>query len=259
MGTVLLFFSIEGMIILITLGVFIMLIRKVINAFKRSSINKFFKNNVVETFFEQNKQYVKTINAYSSNKQNHKNDIQLFQDKYVDVNAKVLEEFKINDIKSLKKYLFEIFTKFEKAYNELDFNTMKSLSTSQLYQNYYTGIKLDMQDGNKKMIDEIKLKDIIVFEALSSSIKQIISCKIDINYKNYTLNSIGQVIRGSQMHSVDESFEVTFRKDFDKNDVIKCPNCGASINGSKCDYCRTLIRNEEFKISSIKKIVETKK
>ena len=35
-----------------------------------------------------------------------------------------------------------------------------------------------------------------------------------------------------------------------------CPNCGAALTGSKCDYCNSKIKDIEFKISSIKKIVD---
>ena len=39
-------------------------------------------------------------------------------------------------------------------------------------------------------------------------------------------------------------------------DVIKCPNCGAGIVGNKCEFCRSILDNVEFKISSIKKIID---
>ena len=49
-----------------------------------------------------------------------------------------------------------------------------------------------------------------------------------------------------------------FRKDFEREDIIKCPNCGAEIIGNKCNFCRSVVKNIEFKISSIRKIIEEK-
>ena len=40
------------------------------------------------------------------------------------------------------------------------------------------------------------------------------------------------------------------------NGTVKCSNCGAAITGNKCDYCRTTIKTVDFKISSIKKIID---
>ena len=46
------------------------------------------------------------------------------------------------------------------------------------------------------------------------------------------------------------------RKEFERNPITRCPNCGANLKGNKCDYCKSKIKDVEFKISSIKKIVD---
>ena len=46
------------------------------------------------------------------------------------------------------------------------------------------------------------------------------------------------------------------RKYFNRDDISKCSNCRANITGNKCEYCRTTIKNKEFKISNIKRISE---
>ena len=47
-----------------------------------------------------------------------------------------------------------------------------------------------------------------------------------------------------------------FRKEFGYKPITHCPNCGASLHSNKCDYCRSKIKDVEFKIGSIKKIIE---
>ena len=79
---------------------------------------------------------------------------------------------------------------------------------------------------------------------------------IEVSYVSYTLNKYGNIISGNRNEAITERFEVTFRKDFERKEVIKCPNCGADVVGNKCEYCRKTIKNEEFKISSIKKIID---
>ena len=61
-----------------------------------------------------------------------------------------LAEANITDIKVLEDYLYDIFYRFEEAYNNLDYNTMSTLSTSKLYNNYYTDISLNLKIGNRR-------------------------------------------------------------------------------------------------------------
>lgn len=240
-----------GAIILGTIAIFIIVIARVwfwcfvikliANAIQRARSRKFFKKNVVvNNLNEENKIY------FNGNKRNI----------YNDVPKSKLEMFNTDDIKQLKDYFYDIFLKFEIAYNNLDYNIMKMLSTKQLFQNYYTGISLDLQVGKKRIINSIQKKKIIIYELDSTIAKQTVSAMIEISYINYTINNEGYIISGSREKPITEKFEVTFRKDFERNEITKCPNCGASITGNKCDFCRTTIKNVEFKISSIKKIID---
>ena len=214
--------------------------------------NNFFRNNIVNN-------HVKSYNdlEYIGIKKIH-NSYNEYDDtsKYNDVNNATLKMFNTGDIDGLKDYFYDLFVKFEYAYNNLDYNMMKTLMTKQMYHNYYTGISLDLRSGKKRIINDIKKKKVILYELDSTVIKQTVSLMIQISYINYMMDSAGHIISGSRDNPVTEAFEVTFRKDFEKQDVLKCPNCGANVLGNRCDYCRTTLKNVEFKISNIKKIVE---
>ena len=84
--------------------------------------------------------------------------------------------------------------------------------------------------------------------------KQIIQTLITISYISYTIDKNGYIISGSKDMKITENFEVTFKKEYTENNIQKCPNCGAMVSGKRCDYCRTTIKDTEFKISSIKKV-----
>lgn len=120
---------------------YIFIIKIIIDAFRRKSNHKYFKNNVVI-----NKGY----DLYLNSKSKEKNNI------YFDVSKEKLKMFNTDDIDSLKNYFYDIFLKFETAYNNLDYNTIKIVSTKQLFQNYYTGITLDLKVGRKRIIENIK-------------------------------------------------------------------------------------------------------
>lgn len=235
-GTIIVIIAVFGRIVF-----YLIIIKLIVNAVKRVKNHKFFKNNVVRN--TSINQQVENTNARKNNK-------------YIDVSKEQLERFNTDNIDSLKDYFFDIFLKFENAYNNLDYNMMKMLSTKQMYQNYYTGISLDLKAGQKKIIDKIERKKVIIYELDSTIAKQTLSAMIEISYITYTINGNGYVISGNRDKPITERFEVTFRKDFEKNEITKCPNCGANVTGNKCDFCRTTIKNVEFKISSIKRILD---
>lgn len=203
---------------------------------KRNQVHTYFKSNVIDN---------NSTNATTKGKKNI----------YIDVSKGDLKVFNTEDIDALKDYFYELFISFENAYNNLDYNTMKMVSTEQLYNNYYTGISLDLKVGKKRVINNIQKVKVILYEVDSTISKQVASLMIEVSYINYTLNNKGYIVTGNKDKPITEKFDVTFRKDFEKKPITKCPNCGANLTGPKCQYCDSVIKESEFKISSIKRII----
>lgn len=224
----------------INIAVWVFIFKLIKNFIKRRSNHNYFKNNIIMNKKEEPK----------SGKDSKYYRI------YEDVSKDDLAKFNTEDINALKDYFYNMFLEFENAYNNLDYNMMKILSTKQMYNNYYTGITLDLKVGKKRIISDIEKKKVILFELDSTVAKQIASLMIEISYINYTIDKKGYIISGSRDNKITEKFEVMFRKDFERNDITECPNCGAEIVGNKCEFCRSNVKNVEFKISSIKKVID---
>lgn len=225
--------------ILLFIFVWITIIKIVFRIIKQTINIAFFKKSVIKNtddFFKPNKEVT-------------------FKD-FKDVDKDKLAIFDTDDINKLKDYFYEMFLNFENAYNTLDFNKMHDLLTNQLYQNYYTGLSLNMKYGEKKIVENVKKKNMLIYDIDSTSYKQVVCTIIEISYISYTTNKNGQIIKGSKEHPITEKFEVIFRKDFQKNPIKKCPNCGATVINNICEYCRTTLKNEKFKIHSIRKIID---
>lgn len=225
--------------ILLFIFVWVTIIRIVFRIIKQTINIAFFKKSVIKNtddFFKPNKEVT-------------------FKD-FKDVDKDKLAIFDTDDINKLKDYFYEMFLNFENAYNTLDFNKMHDLLTNQLYQNYYTGLSLNMKYGEKKIVENVKKKNMLIYDIDSTSYKQVVCTIIEISYISYTTNKNGQIIKGSKEHPITEKFEVIFRKDFQKNPIKKCPNCGATVINNICEYCRTTLKNEKFKIHSIRKIID---
>lgn len=207
------------------------------DSIKRSQTKSYFRSNII---------YIKE-QKYSNTK---------YPTVYKDVSKNDLAKFNTDDLASLKNYFYDIFHRFEVAYNNLDYATMKALSTKQVYQNYYTGISLDLKAGRKKIIDNIIREKVVLFELDSTSMKQTASMYVEISYFNYVVDKHGYVVRGNKHYAKRDKFVVNFRKDFNNKEIHNCPNCGAHLIDGKCSYCKSVLLEEEFKISAIKKIVE---
>ena len=67
-----------------------------------------------------------------------------YKKEYKDIDYVKLQGFDTN-ISNLKMYLYDIFLKFENAYNNLDFNTMYNLCTERMYDMYHTNITLNLK------------------------------------------------------------------------------------------------------------------
>ncbi len=201
-----------------------------------------------------------TIWIYIKRKQNKK----VFQSmvinnnkEYYDIAPSKLEGLDISDLYNLKRYLTEKFITFENAYNNLDFNTMYNVCTEKMYNLYHSNITINLKFEEKKIIDQIEIKKVIIFDTYSSKYKQVVSAMIEFSSLSYMMKSSGKIVNGSSTKPITEAFEITFIKNFKQVDKYKCHNCGAPVEGSTCEYCKTKIDNTgDFRIDSIKKIVK---
>ena len=188
------------------------------------------------------------------NRNYFKNNVVITKHDYIDIDPRDLAGFDITDVSKLKVYLFDIFDRFEKAYNSLDYNTLYNLSTSELYNKYHTKLVVNTKLDEKAIIEAIELKKMIIFAAISSEKQQKVITVIEMSYINYTQNSKGKILRGQPNKKITEKFEVEFIKSLNGTENYRCPNCGANTSGTKCDYCNSTI-DCDFKISSIRKII----
>lgn len=168
------------------------------------------------------------------------------------------EKIGVKDEEIVKDKLYNIFVEFEKSYNNLDYSMIKFLCSDQIYRKYCTGLDVQRGSNLKRIIDNIEKKKIIILNVDSNSIYQRISTLIKISYINYVVDKNGKIVKGSRYIPTIEEFEVIFTKNHQKNrEKTNCLNCGAPIEAGsvKCKCCSTQTNNDDFKISSIRKIV----
>lgn len=69
--------------------------------------------------------------------------------------------------------------------------------------------------------------------------------------RDYIIDSDKKIIKGSKTKVYFNDYELEFI--IKRKDVKNCPNCGAEINGTKCNYCKSIITNNEQNLSLSKK------
>ena len=72
---------------------------------------------------------------------------------YKDISPDKLVGFDITDLSKMKIFLYDIFYRFETAYNSLDYNTMYNLCTSKIYGMYQTNMNINSKFDQKRIIE----------------------------------------------------------------------------------------------------------
>ena len=208
---------------------------------KKRQNKKEFKNTVIHK------------NGYINNGNYYLNRI---QDAYIDIDNYKLKDFDSNDLEALKLYFGSLFLEFEKAYNNIDYKTLYNLCTHSLYSLYSSDLNVKSKLCQKKTIDNVEIEKMVIYNSVKDEKEHKVYVMIRINSINYTQNAYGTVIAGNAYSKTSEEFIVTFIKMANiKDESVRCPNCGAMINSTKCEYCNTEFKQYDFKICSINKLV----
>lgn len=177
-------------------------------------------------------------------------------DSFVDISSYKLEHFNTNDLPVLKAYFGDIFIQFEKAYNNVDYNALYNICVPSLYELYKSDISIKLKLGEKKIIDDPSIEKIAITNSIKNDDQHEVQVMIRLKSKSYSITDTGKVISGNAVKPVEEDFLITFVRTFNKDakETLRCPNCGATINSSKCEYCNTEFKQYDFKIYAINKL-----
>lgn len=136
---------------------------------------------------------------------------------------------------------FEIYKGVQIAWSNFDYDTLRKLTTDEMYNMYKMQLdtlsikneKNIMKDFNKSFIG---ITDI-------SEVNGVLTVKVRLNVsqKDYVVNSTtNQVTRGNANMSFNVAYDLTFVNNVNKEVLKNCPNCGApisNIGSQKCEYC----------------------
>lgn len=144
---------------------------------------------------------------------------------------------------------FTIFKTIETALMNLDANTIRNLTTDEIYSIYNGQIKSLKAKGQKNIIKDLSLRDIKITDIQELNNIITINVYLKVECYNYIINDkTHEILRGSDNEKATHEYNLSFVNLGSNNKIEKCPNCGAPIkngNSKTCDYCDSILINND--------------
>lgn len=140
---------------------------------------------------------------------------------------------------------FEMYKNIQTAWMNFDTNTIKDLTTNELYSMYLTQLETLELKGQKNIINEIDLEESKIIGIKNEKKVYSIAVYLRVNCYDYLIDSkTKRILRGKKYKKMVCEYLITYVKNSNK-EIKNCPNCGtqikADISSHKCPYCDSLI------------------
>ena len=210
----------------------------------------------VKTVYNGNKRiYVYGDNKKASGLDAMYNEVSLERIALVDPNLNPVE-FKSN--------AFSIYRDIQTAWMNFDTNTIRKLTTDEIYNMYSSQLETLKLKKQKNIMKDITLEDVKIININKSN--DIITVNVFLRVKcyDYVINEVtSKVVRGDDKHKLVIDYVLSFVKSsVNNNSEEKCPNCGAPVkinSSSTCPYCdSTLVKDSSDYVMSKKTCVGQK-
>ena len=169
-------------------------------------------------------------------------------------NYKDIDTEKINsidkdlNIEEFKNKAFNIYKDLQTAWMEFDTDTIRKLTTDEVYNMYSSQLETLKLKKQKNIMKDIELIDAKVIDIRKEN--NIITVDVYLNIRCYDYvikEATKEVVRGKDNAKLNIKYKLSFIKSATNNNKEeKCPNCGAPVDivsSATCPYCdSTLVK-----------------
>lgn len=153
------------------------------------------------------------------------------------------------DVEQLKKITFDIYKQVQEAWMNFDYDKLKSLTSSELYNQYESQLKVLKTKEQQNIMSDIKLDECKIKRAVTNQNKEVVTAKLSISMFDYVIDNTGKVVQGNKNDKVEIEYEIVLTRNI--KTLETCPGCGSKIKNQKlstCEYCGTKLinNNSEF-------------
>lgn len=146
------------------------------------------------------------------------------------------------NILGLKEEIYKNFVEVQEAWMNFDYDSLIELCGQELYESYKSDLEVLKRVNNKNIMKSFKYHDCYIDNISKKDGNTIIKAILYVSFKDYVINEkTKKTIKGSKRKVFDNIYELEFIRN--KKVSIKCPSCGATVEGVECEHCHTVIEN----------------
>ena len=136
-------------------------------------------------------------------------NIKINNDKLLGITKK---EFNILNEDQLKKDIFDLYTRVEIAKSKFDYDTLKELLTSTLYEEEEQKLQTLKRNKQKLVSTNIKLQELKILSIKNIEQLEIIDIYLYISKYDYIINNKKELIRGTDKTQYQIEYKITIEK-----------------------------------------------
>lgn len=146
-----------------------------------------------------------------------------------------------------------IFHALQEAWTKRQWERARPFETDLLFQSHLFWIEEYQRQGLRNVLEEIEIERLRVVKVASDAFYDAITVRIWASMKDYTVDSAGAIVCGSQgtPRRFSEYWTFVRRRGVNesKQEDSVCPNCGAPLEinmAGVCEHCESKITNGDF-------------
>ena len=178
---------------------------------------------------------------------------------YKDIsNSKIIEVDPSLNIQELKAKSFNIYKDIQTAWMNFDTETIRKLTTDELYNMYSSQLETLKLKKQKNIMKDITLEETKIIDI--KEVNNVITVDVYMRIKgyDYVINeNTGDTVRGKDREKIIIEYILSFVKSsLNTPTTEKCPNCGAPVeinSSATCPYCESTLVKESSDYSMSKK------
>lgn len=160
-----------------------------------------------------------------------------------------------------KSQAFNIYKDIQTAWMNFDTDTIRKLTTDEIYNMYSSQLETLKLKGQKNIMKDIALEEAKIIDI--KKVNNIITVNVYLRVKcfDYVIKEkTGETVRGKDSQKIIIEYVLSFVKSAVNNkEEEKCPNCGAPVDikaSATCPYCdSTLVKDASDYVMSKKTCV----
>ena len=142
-------------------------------------------------------------------------------------------------IKDINKYAFDLYCKEQKAWMNFDYEGLRDVVGDELFNSYKMQLETAKMNNEQNIVENIKMiYDGGVISINKDDTSEEVKLQLHVRLTDYIIDiKTKEVKYGTSNRRLENVYIITLKKSL-KDEIEKCPECGASINDKATQECK---------------------